>query len=141
MADDLPTLVHENRGPSGVSRDFGVVRLYYGEKLLGTWKVATEDDLSAALREVSVAVRVERARLEAAAIAGWCAERGCDHVHCAHACEHPQPFLDGGVLYCGRCNAYGTRTAMVPCVPETCADARPRTPPPGRRDQAPTPLI
>lgn len=43
------------------------------------------------------------------------------HAHCPQGCEHPQPFMDGGREYCGRCwFKEGVRTEMVLCSPETC---------------------
>ena len=52
--------------------------------------------------------------------AEWCREKGCDHGHCPHGCEHPEPFGLGRLLYCGRCEAYGELVEMEPCTPETC---------------------
>lgn len=51
----------------------------------------------------------------------WYEEHGCAHAHCPDDCEHPQPFMDGDDLICGRCAAkYGERTVMVPCIPPLC---------------------
>lgn len=35
--------------------------------------------------------------------AQWYAAHGCTHAHCEYGCEHPQPFMDGADLLCGRC--------------------------------------
>ena len=43
----------------------------------------------------------------------------CDHAHCPHGCEHPQPMMDGSDLICMRCaRVVKVRTVMVPCTPE-----------------------
>ncbi len=53
----------------------------------------------------------------------WCEAHNCQHAHCPHDCFHPQPFVDGERLFCGRClYEYDTVTEMVPCTPETCGD-------------------
>jgi hypothetical protein len=47
-------------------------------------------------------------------------------MHCPLDCEHPQPFEQDGVLYCGRCYfkpPQSILTAMVPCTPDICTDA------------------
>ena len=44
-----------------------------------------------------------------------------DHYHCPHGCEHPQPFIVGELLLCGRCYfVEDCLTVMVPCVPDLC---------------------
>ena len=55
--------------------------------------------------------------------AEWYAAHGCDHAHCPHGCEHPQPFLiDDGRLVCGRCAILdNVLSEMLPCTPEVCA--------------------
>jgi hypothetical protein len=51
----------------------------------------------------------------------WCAARGVTHGHCPDGCEHPQPFMRGGLLLCGRCwFKYGEETEMVPCDETIC---------------------
>lgn len=51
----------------------------------------------------------------------WCAQNGCTHAHCPYGCEHPQPFVRDGVLYCGRCAAVDScETICVPCDDEVC---------------------
>jgi hypothetical protein len=51
----------------------------------------------------------------------WCRWEGVMHAHCPCECEHPQPFVSDGVLYCGRCAAIERReTRMVPCTPDIC---------------------
>ena len=56
-------------------------------------------------------------------VADWYARHGCDHAHCPHECEHPQPFMDGERLVCGRCaNVEHIETEMVPCTPEICIE-------------------
>lgn len=44
-----------------------------------------------------------------------------EHSHCPCDCEHPQPFEQDGVWYCGRCWVkFGALCLMIPCTPETC---------------------
>lgn len=53
----------------------------------------------------------------------WCATHGVSHLHCPSGlCQHPQPFVADGKLWCGRCWAkYGELVEMVACVPgENC---------------------
>jgi hypothetical protein len=51
----------------------------------------------------------------------WCEQHGCDHAHCPHGCEHPQPFMHNGQLICGRCAFEDSSTvAMLPCTPHVC---------------------
>jgi hypothetical protein len=46
----------------------------------------------------------------------WYHRHGVHHAHCPEGCEHPQPFLDGGDLICGRCAIKeGVRSLMIPC--------------------------
>lgn len=53
----------------------------------------------------------------------WYKKHTCDHVHCPHDCEHPQPFIDGEDLYCGRCACIDkVLTKMAPCGPENCGE-------------------
>lgn len=49
----------------------------------------------------------------------WYKAHDCDHAHCPHDCEHPQPFIHEGKLYCGRCyfQCRYTLSEMIPCVP------------------------
>jgi hypothetical protein len=55
--------------------------------------------------------------------AEWCRENGVSHAHCPRLCEHPQPFVEGGRLYCGKCEADdGVLTECVPCVPGLCGE-------------------
>jgi hypothetical protein len=43
------------------------------------------------------------------------------HYHCPEECEHPQPFILGELLLCGRCwFRDGELTPMVECSPEVC---------------------
>ena len=54
----------------------------------------------------------------------WCMERGVSHAHCKMECEHPQPFVLEGELFCGRCFHLDDRiSAMIPCTPEVCEEA------------------
>lgn len=54
----------------------------------------------------------------------WCAEHTCSHGHCPLDCEHPQPFVANGTLYCGRCWFRDSQlTEMIPCKPHVCLDA------------------
>lgn len=52
----------------------------------------------------------------------WCKAHNCDHAHCPHDCDHPQPFvLADGRLVCGRCAIIDHELVeMVPCTPEHC---------------------
>lgn len=51
----------------------------------------------------------------------WYAKHNCQHAHCPDECEHPQPFLDGDEMLCGRCwHLFGERSLMIPCTPEVC---------------------
>lgn len=44
-----------------------------------------------------------------------------DHYHCPFGDEHPQPFVAGGLLLCGRCYFVDdVLTIMVECSPEVC---------------------
>lgn len=53
--------------------------------------------------------------------AAWYARHDCSHAHCPLDCEHPQPFLDGDILLCGRCwFIEGRQTEMVACTPDVC---------------------
>ncbi len=46
----------------------------------------------------------------------WYAANSCTHAHCPWACDHPQPFISGGKLFCGRCwFVEGVAVEMVPC--------------------------
>lgn len=46
----------------------------------------------------------------------WCLAHNVTHGHCPHNCEHPEPFVLEGRLYCGRCEAYENELVeMVPC--------------------------
>jgi hypothetical protein len=46
-----------------------------------------------------------------------------DHYHCPQGCEHPQPFIVGELLVCGRCYfKHDDLTPMDPCSPETCGE-------------------
>ncbi len=47
--------------------------------------------------------------------------RDRDHYHCPLGCEHPQPFLEGEILFCGRCwFVVGRPTVMVLCDEAIC---------------------
>ena len=51
----------------------------------------------------------------------WCKENHCDHGHCPEDCEHPQPFIHDGQLYCGEHWVLGgVLCEMIPCTPENC---------------------
>lgn len=57
----------------------------------------------------------------------WCRVNNCEHGHCPHECEHPQPRAvidprtNETVMACGRCLILdGVITAVVPCGPEVC---------------------
>lgn len=51
----------------------------------------------------------------------WYKDHYCDHAHCPLDCEHPQPFLDGSRLLCGRCFViFGIESEMLPCTPDIC---------------------
>jgi hypothetical protein len=53
----------------------------------------------------------------------WYATNNCTHAHCPHGCSHPQPFLLGGVMFCGKhYHDDGEYIRMVPCSPEACKD-------------------
>jgi len=53
----------------------------------------------------------------------WCDAHGCSHGHCPLDCEHPQPFVHEGRLYCGRCWVLcKVLTEMVPCGPNNCGE-------------------
>jgi hypothetical protein len=44
-----------------------------------------------------------------------------DHYHCPLGCEHPQPFIVGELLLCGRCYfKHDDLTPMAPCTPALC---------------------
>jgi hypothetical protein len=46
-----------------------------------------------------------------------------EHFHCPQGCEHPQPFIAGELLLCGRCYfVHDELTPMEPCTPELCGD-------------------
>jgi hypothetical protein len=46
----------------------------------------------------------------------WYARHYATHAHCKFECEHPQPFVWRGVLYCGRCWFVDKiLTRMTPC--------------------------
>ena len=51
----------------------------------------------------------------------WCRAHNCTHAHCPCGCEHPQPFVSDGALYCGKCfHDDNQLCAMIPCIPENC---------------------
>ena len=53
----------------------------------------------------------------------WYELHGCSHGHCPCGCEHPQPFVTGRRLVCGRCACVdGYLCDMLPCTPEVCGD-------------------
>lgn len=53
----------------------------------------------------------------------WYVDNNCDHAHCPHHCEHPQPFLLDGVMVCGRCFFIEkVVTPVEPCNPAICDD-------------------
>ena len=53
----------------------------------------------------------------------WYAAVGVTHAHCPDDCEHPQPFLLNGTMYCGRCwFVYKQLNPMIPCRPSACAE-------------------
>jgi hypothetical protein len=48
-----------------------------------------------------------------------------DHYHCPEGCEHPQPFIVGELLLCGRCYfKHDDLTPMAQCDPELCGGGR-----------------
>lgn len=48
------------------------------------------------------------------------------HAHCPFNHEHPQPFVENKVLYCGKCwHDDAQLTEMVLCTPEMCIDESP----------------
>jgi hypothetical protein len=52
----------------------------------------------------------------------WYDAHHVDHAHCPDDCWHPQPFMDGDDLICGRCFLiHKMRTVMIPCTPEICS--------------------
>lgn len=58
-------------------------------------------------------------------MADWYAEHGCTHAHCPLGCEKPQPALVDGKMLCMKCLVLtGQISEVVPCTPETCAEAR-----------------
>jgi hypothetical protein len=46
-----------------------------------------------------------------------------DHYHCPEDCEHPQAFIVGELLVCGRCwFAHDTVTPMAACDESLCPE-------------------
>ena len=55
--------------------------------------------------------------------AEWYEKHNCSHAHCKYLCEHPQPFMLGEQLVCGRCAIIDNEiNEMIPCTPEICDD-------------------
>lgn len=53
----------------------------------------------------------------------WCKVNNSSHAHCPNDCEHPQPFVVDGELYCGRCAVYENELIeMVACDIKTCGE-------------------
>ena len=53
----------------------------------------------------------------------WLASRQANHAHCIHDCEHPQPFMQDGKCYCGRCYHESKElNEVIPCIPEVCKE-------------------
>lgn len=54
----------------------------------------------------------------------WRQHFQCSHGHCPCGCDHPQPFIDDGILYCGACLVRaGEYCQMTPCRPPYCEEA------------------
>lgn len=61
-----------------------------------------------------------------AAARAWYADRNCTHAHCPTGHDKPQPELVGGRMLCMYCrHVRGEDVEVVPCTPETCAEAQP----------------
>ena len=53
----------------------------------------------------------------------WYEANNADHCHCGCGCDHPQPFIENGEAWCGRCWFVGNEKRRVdPCDGTRCED-------------------